>query len=260
MENITVVTALYNIDRETKGDGRKWSEYLEWFKQTLSLPLKMVIYVGEESLIEYINQYRIKDIPTKVIYQPLHEIPYAYYEGVFEKILNDPKYKNTIRSPDRVECKVPFYNIIQYSKFKWLEQIAILNPFDTDYFFWMDAGIGRFIPYCLRDKIKTNIHLPSSKLLIQHNNLLYHYPIHKQYLWDSQCLMCGTMFGGDESIIRIMSDKIDYLLRELVSSEWINNEQILIAYIYSIQPDLFSLVLNNTSQHLCLFEKLLVQY
>ena len=41
---VTIVTSLYNIDRE-KLDGRSWETYLEWFKKTLSINCPMVVFV-----------------------------------------------------------------------------------------------------------------------------------------------------------------------------------------------------------------------
>lgn len=258
MDNTTIITALYNINREHNGDGRKWSEYIEWFKNTLKIPLPMVIYIDDEELIEIVNMYRNKNIQTKIVFQKIFNIPYAYYEDTFTKILNEPYYKSTIRNPDRVECKLPFYNIIQYSKFKWLEKEAIENTFNSDYFFWIDAGISRFIDINNYYKIKNKLELPNNKLVIQHNNLLNRYSINEQYLWDSQCLMCGTMFGGDKEIICNISNIIDIELKKKVANGWINNEQILLAYIYSKNTQLFELVLNNTQKHLCLFEKIFI--
>jgi hypothetical protein len=39
---------------------------------------------------------------------------------------------------------MPEYNLIQYSKFGWLEEAIQENPFDTSSFFWIDMGISRF--------------------------------------------------------------------------------------------------------------------
>jgi len=259
MENTTLITALYNIQREENGDGRKWSDYLEWFKETLQIPIPMIIFIEEDdSLTEFIKKYRIPNVKTNIIYQPLFRLPYAYYYNSFTEILNSESYKSKIRDLNRVECILPFYNIIQYSKFKWLETIVNENPFQSEYFFWIDAGISRFIPTELYTKIKSLLQLPSNQLVIQHNHLLHSYPINEDYLWDSQCLMCGTMFGGDKDAIINMARVIDKELDEQVPRRWINNEQILLAYIYKNNPEWFHLVYNDTSKHLCLFEKIFI--
>ena len=36
------------------------------------------------------------------------------------------------------------YSIIQYSKFEWLKTAIEENPFNSDFFFWLDAGGSRF--------------------------------------------------------------------------------------------------------------------
>ena len=46
--SFTLVTALYDINRENDGDGRKFSEYLSWFKETLKIPTSMVVYVDPD--------------------------------------------------------------------------------------------------------------------------------------------------------------------------------------------------------------------
>ena len=40
--------------------------------------------------------------------------------------------------------KSSLYNIIQYSKFGWLEKVADKNYFNSEYFLWVDAGLSRF--------------------------------------------------------------------------------------------------------------------
>lgn len=256
MNQTTFVTALYNIQRETNGDGRKWSDYLNWFKDTLTLPFPMVIYISQEEtdLIDTIQNYRPSHVPTKILFSP---IPYESYEPIFKHILSQNDYRSKMMNNNRVECQLPMYNIIQYSKFQWLKEIAEMNPFQTDYFFWVDAGISRFISKHVYNHVCNNISLPKRKLIIQHNHLLDRYPVTEAYLWDSQCLMCGTMFGGDKEILIRFANIIDEELKERVPQGWINNEQVLLAYLYHKKhKELYHLVYNNTNQHLMLFERL----
>lgn len=257
MNSVTLVTALYNIQRETKGDGRKWEEYLEWFKDTLALPFPMVIFVDsmEVELNTMIQEIR-QNLPTQVYHDP---IPYQYYEIQFQEILNRPSYRQRIQHPNRVECKLPMYNIIQYSKFPWLVKTIERNPFQTPYFFWIDAGISRFLSKESFGRLKKEIVLPIGKCVIQHNHLLEHYPVSENYLWDSQCLMCGTMFGGEAKILIALANQIDQELMNRVPEGWINNEQILLAYLYHHGwKDRFHLVWNTSHRHLMLFDHLFV--
>ena len=259
MENITFVTALYNIQREEKGDGRKWMDYLEWFKNTLKMPLKIVIYIPKE-LISFVEKHRPKDYATKIVVQELEEIPYAKYEPAIAAILQNPEYRAKMKHPERVECRLPYYNIIQYSKFKWLEDVAAINPFGSDYFFWMDGGISRFVPMELYTRIVEHIELPMHKFIIQCNGLLLGYPVNEGYLWDSQCLMSGGMFGGDKEVLDKLIHKIDQELKQRISQGWINNEQLLLAYLYRMfYKDLFFPIYNNTELDFGLFHLMLIR-
>ena len=259
MENITFVTALYNIQREEKGDGRKWMDYLEWFKNTLKMPLKMVIYIPSE-LVSFVEEHRPKVYATKIMVQEKDSVPYAKYETAITNILENPEYRAKIKHPDRVECRLPFYTIIQYSKFKWVEEIAKMNPFGTDYFFWMDAGLSRFIPMELYPRIVSNVELPIKKLVIQCNSMLLSYPVNEGYLWDSQCLVSGGMFGGDKEVILELSNLVDQELTQRIPNGWINNEQLVLAYLYRTQyKELFYPVYNNTGIDFGLFHLMLIR-
>ena len=86
--------------------------------------------------------------------------------------------------------------------------------------------------------------------------MLYNYKIDTDYLWDSQCLLCGTMFGGTSNIIKKMEHIVTETFGELINNGWANNEQILLAYLYNENKELYNVVLNNTNNHLMLFDYL----
>lgn len=43
----------------------------------------------------------------------------------------------------QLDWKLPTYAPLSFSKFQWLSEVAQHNPFDSEYFFWMDAGAFR---------------------------------------------------------------------------------------------------------------------
>ena len=61
MTTVTFVTALYDINREKNGDGRKFSEYLEWLDKLLKIKVPIVIFTSDEHN-EFINQRRNNQI------------------------------------------------------------------------------------------------------------------------------------------------------------------------------------------------------
>ena len=109
---ITLVTALYDINRSESGDGRKFEEYLSWFSETLKVKSPMVIFV-DESLKTFVESKR-KGLPTKIITQSLEEIPYYQLNEDIQNILDSESFKNKIGAPTRVECKMSLYNAVIY--------------------------------------------------------------------------------------------------------------------------------------------------
>jgi len=257
MENVTFVTALYNIQRETQGDGRKWTDYLEWFRETLRLPFPMMVFVPSE-LEAFVKEHRTGFPKTMVVIQELEEIPYAYLAEKMASILASPEYQGRIQAPQRVECKLPFYSLVQFSKFKWLRKAVTLNPFDSEYFYWIDAGISRFIPNIPVRTFVKELRIPKKKLHIQCNYEHRSYQVTENYLWEAQCLLCGTSFGGDKEALMEIDELVEGVLRKMVGMNLSNNEQIALGYIEKRHPRLFHLVLNDSGKHLCLFDKFFV--
>ena len=119
----TLVTALYDIKRNTIDKSphslKTLDQYYTCFKKTLQINAPMVIYT-EDITYQFIIDNRPKHYPTKIIIQPLEDIPYYKYRNQIKDILDSEDYKIKITDPQRIECLLPEYNIIQYSKFEWL--------------------------------------------------------------------------------------------------------------------------------------------
>jgi len=256
-EPITIVTALYDINREGDGDGRKFQEYLSWFKETLKVKKPMVIFV-DESLVSFVEENR-KDLPTKIIKQPLEEIPYYSLTPDIDNILKSDEFKSKIGSPERVECKLAIYNSIIYSKFQWVKRIISENPFESEIFMWMDAGLSRFfheinLDYPSRDAIETLINF-KNKVIIQtsmsyYSDLVYLNEYTEEHLWDARTWVMAGLWCGGKDILLEFCDLIDDVLRnKMISKGLINNEQSAMAYVYKNNPDMFMPFENYANRH-----------
>ena len=157
MTKPTIVTAFFDINREKNGDGRKISEYLQWIKSTLLLNCNLYV-VTEKKFTNFIRENRPETYPLVLIEDTLDNALYSKYKEKMKTIMESSTYKCKIQYPKRVECILPEYNIIQYSKFGWLQRAIEENPFNSDYFFWMDIGISRFF-----NDMKLNVLYPSNQ-------------------------------------------------------------------------------------------------
>jgi hypothetical protein len=253
---VTYITALYNIARESVGDGRKWESYLAWFKDTLKHNAPMIVYVPPE-LADFALEHRPahlrNEASTWIVVAPLEVIPYYKYHEEIQKVLASPEYQARMRDPKRIECYLPLYTVIQYSKFPWLTNAVRVNPFNSEQFFWIDAGFSRFYegtaPH-LTPAVKCrfvsdgNCANDTNQFVISATPNI-RTPIHEDYIWDNNSRLHGSTFGGTGPAVLAMAEEVNreferYLYQEKV----VNNEQILLLCIYKNKPYMFC-PLNN---------------
>lgn len=252
----SIVTALFDIGREKYG--RSMDTYLDWFEQTLSLNANMVIFT-EERFVDFIWKHR-NESNTEVIIQNLTDIPYYRYYDRIEEIIKNPTYQLKIKDNSRIECNLALYSIIQYSKFEWIEHAINNNTFNSEYFFWMDAGCSRFFDYYNGSAWPNINKLPKNKFLIQGNINTNRYlkSFNEQdYIYENNCILVGTLFGGQKDIMLTISTGInDIFANDMLSQDIVNNEQIALALLYVKNPDLFEVYIELNGQHLPLFSHL----
>jgi hypothetical protein len=257
----TIVTALFDIGR-AKIDGRSINQYYEWFKQTLQIQCPMQIY-SESKHTKFILDNRPKHLETKIVIQELSELPYFHLKNKIDEILVSVDYKKKIADPSRIECKNSLYSIIQFSKFSWVFNAAQENYFGSDYFFWLDAGISRFIAdlnisYAKFPgaKITSLIKKHPEKTLIQTFRRPYRdlsakrRKIPHDYLYDNRSYVLGGIFGSDSSAIDTLTKRVDSLLEhDMINRNIINNEQIALGYLLKLHSKDFLVFENNNRIH-----------
>jgi FkbM family methyltransferase len=143
-KNLTIVTGLWNIGRP----GRDFTHYIEHFKMFLDIPQNLFIYIPAE--YEYLVWEKRTRENTYVRITELEDIKKLY--GPFwdktQEIRTNSEWLNQAGwlsgSPQAV---LEYYNPIVQSKMFMLNDASIWNPFDTEYFFWLDAGITNTVPH-----------------------------------------------------------------------------------------------------------------
>ncbi len=263
MSKVTFVSALFDIDRV---DGRKWDNYLKWFDITLKLKVPMVLFITDD-LVEFVEERR-KDIPTDIIIQTVEDIPYHDLKDRIQEILDSNQYKEDISDPDRIECQQAMYSVIQYSKFPWLEKAIDKNPYESEFFFWIDAGASRFFEgydlsqeYPSKDAVES-LDGMGERFLLQMN--CDYYPdlynadvLPLDYLYDNRSYVLGSMFGGHKTAILKVSNMIDSILNEeMIKNNSINNEQIALGYLVKKYPDDFAVYQRTNGKHMDIFKEL----
>lgn len=257
MKDITIVTSLQDIRRHNM-DGRKWEEYLEWFAVTLQIKSPMVIFVDKD-MVDFVKQHRGYQ-KTKIITQKLEEIPFYKYKERMDSIIETDEYKSKAGCPDRIECNYSIYSIVQFSKFWWVKEAIRHDYFDSDFYFWMDAGLSRFF-YDMDitkdypgQEARKQIELIKDKVLIQvsmfpYNDLYISQDLGEEYLWDPRSYVMGGMFGVGKEKIDELCSLIENTFEKMLDDGNVNNEQIVLGYLYKKYPDLFIEFINDLRIH-----------
>jgi hypothetical protein len=246
----TIVTAFFDIGREQRGDGRKLNEYLDWIQKTLKLNCYLYI-VTEEKFRTFFEENRPSEYKDKTFIKIIQFSDSHYYRYIdqMRAIVGTPEYKARIAYPNRVECVLPEYNVIQYSKMDYLRMAIEENPFGSEYFFWLDAGASRFF-----NQIDVSRPFPSStgvkiiqgsgdRFIAQGRYDLGTYPIdERQFIWTADNLMFGGMFGGKASVVLEMGRLLDEtFVKKMLDQGCVNNEQLVLALIWNKSHDKFAL-------------------
>lgn len=257
---VTIVTSLYDINRKEL-DGRSWDTYLEWFGKTLELKSPMVIFV-DSSTADFVEKCRA-GLPTKIIVESLEKSPYYHLKERIDSIISSPEYPFRVKDANRIECKSSLYNIVQFSKFSWVEKAAEMDLFGTDLFLWLDAGISRFFGSL---GISTDIEYPGKDSLAEIGNLedkiylqmfMSSYPdlpcatdISEDYLRDNRSYITGGIFMASKKSIGKIKERVDQVLFDLMlNNQIINNEQIVLGYLIKKDTEMFSFFRNYIHLH-----------
>lgn len=144
--NVTFVTGLWNIGRDDlEAFKRPFDNYLICFDLLLGLDINLVVYVPDE-LKEFVEQRRSLD-NTKIIIRNNQDFKtwFNFYDKV-NQLRTDPNWYNQAgwlaESP---QAKLELYAPIQLSKMFMVNDASIFDPFGTEYFFWIDAGLANTV-------------------------------------------------------------------------------------------------------------------
>jgi hypothetical protein len=234
--NVTWVTALYDIGRHD----RSFYEYKTWFIETLKIPLPVIVFCkGVDA--KWISNARGDHGETLIIGES--HIP-------LENIVDTVKEIISIVGVGRssVEWVNERYIPTQFSKAVWMQRAMELNPFHSDIFFWVDAGISRFFtggqpeaPFALLQSTNLDV----DRLYISgttHLQLLDTMPLNS-IVGSQLSFVMGGVFGGHAAAVkRASSALLDVLYLEMLGKRRIDNEQVAFGLVYSAHKDWFHIL------------------
>lgn len=148
--NTTLVTALFDLKRgELDTDfKRPFSQYLEHFGKLLKAckNIPMLVYV-DKAQEEFVVKAREGSVGTDIRFKKSEDFKtwFSFY-GDVQKIRQNPEWLARAGwLPNSTQAKLDLYNPLVMSKMFMLHDAMIFNPFDTDNYVWIDAGLTQTV-------------------------------------------------------------------------------------------------------------------
>ena len=245
-KNLTIVTGLWDIGRE----GRTFTHYIEHFKKFLDIPQNLFIYIPKqfEYLVwekrdkknTFVKNYELSDV--KKLYTPFWDKT--------QEIRNNPKWFNQSGwIPSSPQSSLEYYNPIVQSKMFMLNDATIWNPFDCEYFFWLDAGITNTVPSS--HLVEKNV---LEKLTDYGNPFLFlSYPylakneihgfsfneMNRISQTEVKYVCRGGLFGGHKEQINEANATYYSLLMNTINNGFMGTEESIFTLMAHIEPHLY---------------------
>ena len=155
MNNITIVTGLWNIKRDELSEGwaRSFDHYIQKFNQFLDLPYNLIIF-GEEELREHIFNKR-NETNTQFIVRSQEWFKNEFYEYIQKIRKTESWIKQAGWLGQSTQARLKMYNPLVMSKVFLMHDAKILDKFDSSHMYWLDAGITNTVHpgYFTHDKV-----------------------------------------------------------------------------------------------------------
>lgn len=248
-KNLTLTTGLWNLNRP----GRDFSHYIEHFKNFLDIPCNMYIYIQKE--YEHIVWEKRSPENTFVRIFELEDIK-KLYEPFWDKtqeIRQNPDWLNMTGPggwlPGSPQAVLEMYNPVVMSKMFLLHDSKVVNPFNTDYFLWLDAGITNTVydKYLIDNRVLDKIipHLETFLFLSYPYDATdeihgFDFKAMNHYAKRKVEYVCrGGMFGGHKEYLTQANGMYYGLLLETLNSGYMGTEESIFSIMANLQPHIY---------------------
>lgn len=245
----TLVTSLYDIGRTNwEHWNRTQEQYFKYLGNILSLKTNIVIYIDEADLdrVKRLREpYDSEFKHTAFITRKFKDM--ECYKKFFEKtrqVMQSEKFISKIKLKDTPEMNFPEYNIVNFNKIFLVNEVIENNPFNSEYFMWIDAG---FYHHMFPEKYIGKIFPDENKVKkLDDNKVHFLSLVPKEYIrinsyMDPTVTITGSWFAGKAEPLKEFKPLVEKVVHEFLDSNAANDDQAIYAGCYMYNPDLFSI-------------------
>jgi len=247
----TFVTGLWNIQRGSLSEG--WSRsyedhYLKKFEQLLNIPNNLIVF-GDSELKKFVEERRDSK-NTLFILRDTEWFKNNDYYHLIQQIRENPNWlEQATWLPGSTQAKLEFYNPLVMSKMFLLHDAKIMDPFDSEHMFWIDAGLSNTVHpgYFTHDRVQEKLSKYFNKFgfvcFPYKPNTEIHgfsYPKINEYAGDDVGLVArGGFFGGPKESITEVNSIYYQTLVSTLQDGYMGTEESIFSILLYRHRDLF---------------------
>ena len=247
----TLVTGLWDIGRSNLQEGwsRSFQHYLDKFQQLLQVDVNMIIF-GDEELEKFVLNNRSSE-KTQFVRRDLSWFKNNDFYGKIQKIRTNPDWYNQVGwLTNSTQAKLEMYNPLVMSKVYLLHDAKILDKFNSEYMFWIDAGLTNTIHpgYFTHDKVLDKL----PKLVKNFHFVCFPYDANSEihgFKYNELCDLAGKsvnkvaragFFGGKKDSISDINNLYYGLMNDTLSQGLMGTEESLFTIMTYKYPELIT--------------------
>jgi hypothetical protein len=235
MSGLTLVTGLWNIKRDGLSEGwsRSFQHYLDKFEQLLQVENNMIIF-GDSELESFVFERRTRE-NTMFITRSQDWFKNEFYDKIQEIRTNPNWYNQAGWLSESTQAKLELYNPLVMSKVFLLNDAKIMDSFNSEQMFWIDAGLTNTVHpgYFTHDKVLNKL----SKYTNKFSFVCFPYEANTEihgFTYDNINQIAGTkvdmvarggFFGGPKSLIGDINGIYYNLLSSTLSQNLMGTEE-----------------------------------
>jgi len=198
-------------------------DYLNWFENTLYVNCPFVFF-GTFETIEIAKKYR-KNYPTYYIELSIEQFETYLYK---DKMIIDNTHSPSVE-----------LNLIWNEKIFLIKKSIELNPYNSDFFMWYDAGCCYYRYNNPTIKPFPNIqllnNLPKNKLIFTESQYYFDENRVNEYNYH---FICGTVYLLHKDFINTIAELYKEKM-SIINTDKIYTDQVILTHIYRDNPALF---------------------
>jgi hypothetical protein len=251
MNKITLVTGLWNIGRDNLQEGwsRSFQHYLDKLSQLLEVECNLIIF-GDNELQQFVKERRNEN-NTQFILRNLDWFKNNEFYNKIQTIRQKPEWYNQVGwLKESTQAKLEMYNPLVMSKVFLLNDARILDKFNSEYMFWIDAGITNTIHpgYFTHDKVLDKLPKYVNKFHFvcfpyETTTEIHGFEINSMNNYAQSKVnrvARGGFFGGKKEVINDINTLYYSLMNDSLSKGYMGTEESIFTIMTYLYPNLIN--------------------